>query len=283
MSDSAFVSHDDNSPSASEGQPVSAVAPMKLYPTKDSKMVSAFWAEKFDKDAEKHWDVFYKNNQEKFFKDRHYLFREFPGLTPPDGATEHRVLELGCGAGNTVYPVLESDPRILVACCDFSHRAVQLVRQHPQYDPERVNAFQCDITAKDLTDNVSQGSVDAVMLIFVLSAISPSKMPAAIRNLAVVMRRSTESRVFVRDYAAGDLAEERLESKSHRKISDNFYVRGDGTRAYYFTEEVLRTLFEAEGFETVEMQVKETEVENRARKLKMDRRWIQAHFRLRDP
>lgn len=60
-------------------------------------------------------------------------------------------VQLGCGAGNTVYPVLESDPRILVACCDFSHRAVQLVRQHPQYDPERVNAFQCDITAKDLT------------------------------------------------------------------------------------------------------------------------------------
>lgn len=35
-----------------------------------------------------------KHVQEKFFKDRHYLFREFPGLTPPDGATEHRVLEV---------------------------------------------------------------------------------------------------------------------------------------------------------------------------------------------
>lgn len=34
--------------------------------------------------------------------------------------------------------------------------------------------------------------------------------------------------VLVRDYAAGDLAQERLREKE-QKISDNFFVRGDGT------------------------------------------------------
>lgn len=33
----------------------------------------------------------------------------------------------------------------------------------------------------------------------------------------------------------GDLAEERFE-KSGKKISDNFFVRKDGTRAYYFSQ-----------------------------------------------
>jgi len=43
--------------------------------------------------------------------------------------------------------------------------------------------------------------------------------------------------VFLRDYAEGDLAEDKLSQKDSLKcISPHFYVRGDGTRAFYFTE-----------------------------------------------
>ena len=43
--------------------------------------------------------------------------------------------------------------------------------------------------------------------------------------------------VFFRDYAEGDLAEERLASTGRQqKIEERFYVRGDGTRCYYFSE-----------------------------------------------
>ena len=37
-------------------------------------------AEKFERNASKYWDRFYKEHQDGFFRDRHYLHREFPAL-----------------------------------------------------------------------------------------------------------------------------------------------------------------------------------------------------------
>jgi tRNAThr (cytosine32-N3)-methyltransferase len=65
--------------------------------------------------------------QNRFFKDRNWLFTEFPELA--DSSTES-ILELGCGVGNTVFPILEhnADPKLTVFCCDFSSQAVDLVK-----------------------------------------------------------------------------------------------------------------------------------------------------------
>lgn len=46
--------------------------------------------------------------------------------------------------------------------------------------------------------------------------------------------RESGARVLVRDYAAGDLAEERLDGRS-QQLAPHFYVRGDGTRSFFFT------------------------------------------------
>jgi tRNAThr (cytosine32-N3)-methyltransferase len=43
---------------------------------------------------------------------------------------------------------------------------------------------------------------------------------------------------LIRDYAKGDMAEIRFDA-GRKKISDNFFVRKDGTRAYYSTTGVL--------------------------------------------
>ncbi len=86
-------------------------------------------------------------------------------------------------------------------------------------------------------------------------------------------------RVLVRDYAEGDLAESRLAASSRQqKLQDNFYVRGDGTRAYYFSEAGLQKLFTEAGYSCEKMQVHERTIENRRKGLLMDRRWIQAVF-----
>ena len=42
--------------------------------------ISNFKEEKLEKDARKNWDLFYKRNGTRFFKDRHWTSREFSEL-----------------------------------------------------------------------------------------------------------------------------------------------------------------------------------------------------------
>jgi methyltransferase-like protein 6 len=122
---------------------------------------------------------------------------------------------------------------------------------------------------------VPAASCDAVTLVFALSAMSPETMPAAVRHVAAAL--APGGAVLVRDYASGDLAETRLQAKQ-QKLGESFYVRGDGTRAYYFSPEVLCALFAAEGLACVCVDVQERGITNRAQGVTMERRWIQATF-----
>jgi len=102
-------------------------------------------------------------------------------------------------------------------------------------------------------------------------------MPLVLQNVRSVLKHG--GRVLFRDYAFGDLAQERLMSKG-QQISGNFYVRGDGTRAYYFSNEYLVDLFSKCGFTLEEICVHNKQVENRSLDLVMNRNWIQATFTL---
>nr|GMC53080.1 putative methyltransferase [Ipomoea batatas] len=102
-------------------------------------------------------------------------------------------------------------------------------------------------------------------------------MPLVIQNLGKILK--PDGYVLFRDYAIGDLAQERFISKE-QKISENFYVRGDGTRAFYFSDEFLINLFKENGFDTEEHALCFKQVENRSREIVMNRRWVQAVFRL---
>ncbi|XP_051151498.1 uncharacterized protein LOC127265642 [Andrographis paniculata] len=237
--------------------------------------VSAFWREKYEKDAKKYWDIFYKRHQDKFFKDRHYLHKEWGHHFSGQG--RRVILEVGCGAGNTIFPLLETYPDVFIHACDFSPRAVDLVKMHKDFSEDRVNAFACDLTADDLCQHVAPSSVDIVTMIFVLSAVSPGKMPKVIQNLRKVLK--PDGRILFRDYATGDLAQERFTGKE-QKISENFYVRGDGTRAFYFSDEFLENLFKENGFNMKEHFLCCKQVENRSREIIMNRRWVQAVFLL---
>ncbi|XP_026573578.1 methyltransferase-like protein 6 isoform X2 [Pseudonaja textilis] len=213
------------------GQKTRILGPEQLAP--NQVLISDFKQQKLEKEAQKNWDLFYKRNSTNFFKDRHWTTREFEELKACHKFEDQKltILEAGCGVGNCLFPLLE-DLNMFAYACDFSPRAVEYVKQNPLYDAKRCKVFLCDLTKDDLVENVPLESVDVVMLIFVLSAIHPEKMHFVLNNIYKVLKPGKY--VLFRDYGLHDHA--MLRFKSACKLGENFYVRQDGTRSYFFSD-----------------------------------------------
>lgn len=247
--------------------------------------VSEFDCKRFNENPAKYWDLFYKHNRENFFKDRQWLKIEFPDLfkvTEAD-AGDKTVLEIGCGAGNTMYPVLakNENPLLKMWGCDYSSVAVDLVKGNENYEQlnSKGNCFSSvwDLANEqgDLPEGLQDHSVDIAVMVFVLSALNPNQWQFAIKNLQKLMKPG--GRIIFRDYGRYDLAQVRF--KKERLLEDNFYIRGDGTRVYFFTEEELRKMFcEEGGFIEKRIATDKRMLVNRKKKLKMYRCWLQAVF-----
>ncbi|XP_053454052.1 tRNA N(3)-methylcytidine methyltransferase METTL8, mitochondrial isoform X2 [Nycticebus coucang] len=257
---------------------------------------------KYENDASKYWDTFYKIHKNKFFKDRNWLLREFPEILPVDQETkekvgesswdhletktaycssrmhcstmpeekyhckkssgpsdgksnldsEHRkgalktelfpgsnatfrILEVGCGAGNSVFPILNTlrnIPESFLYCCDFASGAVELVKSHSSYRAAQCSAFVHDICDGGLPYPFPDGTLDVILLVFVLSAIHPDRMQGVVNRLSKLLKPG--GMLLFRDYGRYDKTQ--LRFKKGHCLSENFYVRGDGTRAYFFTK-----------------------------------------------
>ncbi|CAN0257423.1 unnamed protein product, partial [Ectocarpus fasciculatus] len=129
--------------------------------------LSKFWRDKYEREARKSWDLFYGRNAGNFFKDRHYLGKVFPelaetgadlelaqrlqkaegfrdsdgGETDPENGARRKarrlgrrtLLELGCGVGNAVFPLLEENRGLYVIAADLSPRGIHVLKQHAMY------------------------------------------------------------------------------------------------------------------------------------------------------
>ena len=195
----------------------------------------------------------------------------FPGYE-----AKRRILEVGCGVGNTVFPILQTnnDSDLMVYCCDFSSTAVNLVRENVDYDQNRCHAFVCDIADENSAIPFPDGSLDIIILIFVLSAIHPDKMQSVMNRLGRFLKPG--GTILFRDYGRYDMAQ--LRFKKGRCLSENFYVRGDGTRVYFFTQEELREMMVKAGLVEKQNLIDRRLQVNRGRQLKMYRVWIQCKY-----
>ena len=150
-----------------------------------------------------------------------------------------------CQVGNAVLPLLELNPCLKVHAVDFARSAVDILRGHPLVAASggRLEAHVHDVVADCVTavPGVTVGSIDAVLCMFVLSAIAPEAQGAVLAKLAMALRRG--GTLFVRDYGRYDEAQ--LRFKKGAKLSEHFYVRQDGTCAYYFVLEELLVLAES--------------------------------------
>ncbi|CAO1630551.1 unnamed protein product [Sympodiomycopsis kandeliae] len=274
-----------------------------------------------------HWDKFYSNHENKFFKDRKWLENEFPELTQlsekqKECQGEASIFEVGCGAGNTVFPLLQrnQNSNLHIFASDYSFQAVNVVKSNPLYKlangeeltsqddisssqeiPSkpvgRVTSFVWDLSSRDgpPTSYIKPESLDIVVLIFVFSALHPREWNQAIKNCHTMLKKG--GIILFRDYGRFDLPQ--LRFKKSRMLEDNFYIRGDGTRVYFFTEEELVRIFnaapptsssengesstgsqanDARLFETVQLAVDRRMLVNRKENKQMYRCWMQAKF-----
>ncbi|CAO1417401.1 unnamed protein product [Diamesa tonsa] len=217
----------------------------------NSKMVSEFKSKKLEEEAKKNWDIFYKNNGDRFYKDRNWTTREFFELisSPSDSSEEKkRMLEVGCGVGNLVFPLMEISTNFFTYLCDISPRAIEIVKKNERFDETKMKAFQCDLTTEDIFADIEENSLDIITMIFVLSAIHPDKFQSVVHNLIKLLKPG--GILLFRDYGRFDMAQ--LRFKPGNKIAENFYVRQDGTRSYYFEVKEVEELFKNAGFEIVD-------------------------------
>jgi SAM-dependent methyltransferase len=221
----------------------------------------------------KDWDSFYSRNQTKFYNDRHYLQREFPR---DFDTAEHRTLvEIGAGVGNNILPLMEAKPTWDIRGFDLSPVAIDLLRRDQRFLQARARADVWDITSMDHPPPV-QGIADICTLLFCLSAIHPAHMARAVRNVASTLKPG--GILLFRDYGRYDEAQLKLGTARGQRLADNFYVKQDGTKCYYFTLDDLQTLCDNADLKVLDLQYIKRVYWNRAQDQQRRRVWVQGRF-----
>ena len=221
--------------------------------------------------AQRMWNNYYSQNRTLGFKDRHYLVSEVTELL-----SAKVVMEIGCGVGNTVFPIIEEVPGLKhYYAFDLSSVAVKMLEGNAAYSKERITSFAHDIATAPLPASVPDGVVDVATMIFVMSAISPDKMPQTVANFA--SKIAPGGCVYFRDYCEGDLAQKRFSDDALVGDSGKFFMRTCGTCSYFFSKEELIALF-APFFDVRMCETVERSVENKKEDLTMSRVWIHAKF-----
>ncbi|WOH11679.1 hypothetical protein DCAR_0831169 [Daucus carota subsp. sativus] len=256
------------------------------------------------------WNNFHSTHSSgKFFKERRYLFKEFPEL-----ASCSLVLEVGCGNGSTALPILRATETARVYACDCSIEALERSKQnvcashvegiesrfHPFYCDFSVTPFpqwlacnyckqfllQCrhipDVCCDTPTDSnvflkdgqCCIGGVDVVTLIFTLSAVPFDRMPAAMSECFSVLKPG--GLLLFRDYGLYDMTMLRFEPD--QKVGNREYKRTEGTRAYFFSLDCVKNLFKGVGFVELELDYCCIKSVNRRNGKTMRRVWVHGKF-----
>lgn len=231
-------------------------------------MVGDFWQQKYRKEAAKSWDLFYKRNDTRFFRDRHWIGREFPEIF-----SAHSLLEVGCGVGNFILPLMQEASNLQhVWACDFSPRAIEHVQQDPRCQADRMSVFVADVSKDDGRLEALEQTFDIIAAIFVCSALPPERHRWVFQRISNLLNPG--GMFIMRDYAAEDAAQRRF--KSDRQLDERFFVRQDGTFSYFFTPQEIQEHAEAVGLHVVECDLVHGRTTNVKQDIDIERLFVQA-------
>ncbi|KAJ6485644.1 methyltransferase [Mycena sanguinolenta] len=201
---------------------------------------------KYNERPARHWDNFYRMMSTNFFRDRKWLHNEFRELM---SATEAEagpmtILEVGCGTGAAMFPLLSSNqnPKLSLRAYDYSKHAVKLFQENDLYKAPPCGTIEADVwdlTSESLPEGVEPESADIVVMVFVFSALHPDEWVRAVTNIHKILKPG--GLLLLRDYGRYDMAQ--LRFKGGRLLDENFYIRGDKTRVYFFELDELALLF----------------------------------------
>lgn len=224
------------------------------------------------------WNTFYKNHKTRFFKNRNWLLHEFPQITDcilSDSGKKY-ILEIGCGVGNTLFPILlqNKNPLLIIHGVDYSKNAIEILKKSNLFCGDNIRASIWDMANPNGEFPEGATDVDIVILIFTFSSLSPDQWDIAICNIYKMLKPN--GIILFRDYGRWDMTQLRFKGK--RFLEDNFYVRGDGTRVYFFALEQMQEIF-GKLFKIEYNELDKRLLVNRTSMQKMFRVWIQGIFR----
>ncbi|KAJ7790890.1 methyltransferase [Mycena olivaceomarginata] len=198
--------------------------------------------QKYNERPARHWDNFYRMMASNFFRDRKWLHNEFRELMSATeaGADPTTILEVGCGTGAAMFPLLSSNqnPHLSLRAFDYSPArspafpgALPLphfsylgpalgtnntanppaTQENPLYKSPpcgTISAAVWDLTSPALPDGVAPGSADILIMVFVFSALHPAEWAQAVSNAHALLKPN--GLLLFRDYGRYDMAQLRF-------------------------------------------------------------------------
>ncbi|KAK9841962.1 hypothetical protein WJX81_001465 [Elliptochloris bilobata] len=223
------------------------------------------------------WERFHLrcNKSARFYKERRYLLLEFPALARTDPSP--RVVELGCGAGSSLLPVLKANPGARAIATDLSPAAVDMFRSAAASAGICLSRYEALVfdAADSLGLNPLDGAnADCCLLVFTLGALREEAMPRMLRSAFQALRPG--GLLMFRDHGLYDVTQ--LRWPPAQRLARNLCHRQDGTTAYFFEPDRLRQLVEGAGFVARECEWACTRLLNRKRGLEMRRVFVHGLF-----
>ncbi|KAL9179550.1 hypothetical protein ACHAXT_008840 [Thalassiosira profunda] len=164
---------------------------------------------------------------------------------------EEKVLtdneQSGGNETNLTFGAFVGDPGLTAEESDVSFLQKVKLAHDEHLIPHRPN--------NEVDHKFEDGIAGIVMMVFVLSAVAPSRVPRFLEQ--IYQTTQPGGKVCLRDYALYDMPMLRFAPSAACKsdaTGDPVFVRGEGTIARFFSVESVRELFEAAGFRVAELK-----------------------------